>query len=1097
MEKKRSAQMATIWILSMMFSIVSAQTPTTNPNLPDTDNDGFWDGPDRLIELNGTLFIKIGEDKNGNGKYDPAGYDGRLGTSDDEFDPNNPASFPEGGALLPYKTAAYTHDFDHDGIPDALEDTNLDGNLDVNEHETNFNTPYFNDAQCHIYFQDATHGWFSVDYSITVLNDNSSISNTNFSNEKIANIYWHIDGDDYEIETAYVEFVYDDVDIFVGTSDELIEDQLVLIFSESLLGPWKKIAVEFNSNPESNRLSASIDKFGYFAIAEEPIPTGVTSIEVGPTQTFTCIQDALDAISPGGTVTVDPGYYKERLVFPRWVDNERGIKLQSADPSDFELVEATIIDGEYEGSVIQFYGDETSLTSIEGFTICHGNNRFRVGGGGISAQGATVVIARNRILYNRSTGCGGGISDCDGIIHHNAIAFNEVSPNLRFESHGGGLVFCDGEISFNTIYGNVSYSSGGRQPNKMHYVNSGAGGISQCKSDLIQNCILWHNRALNSEEAQISSDSTQPQQCCIQNWSGGGDNVSADPEFQNPLIARFSVKEGSIQFGGGSEGSSVGSDGVYQSRLPYSVNSYLTLSETKHEEHSEILLDWSSYPEGSVDAFYIYRSPSYFDGYLRIGKVPGTVKQYADTLPLSTSGQTYIVVAQKLNNSAPPQLSQADKDRKRKVTVEGCAILMANPKPASFTDVPDNQLLVDEMRFCASNFRYAACVIPDQQLYPGLQNDPGIIPAATSGDDIVEILFNGPWRTANPPIYPIKKLYITGHATAWGLMGLNYHFNFPLYYDWVEESRWGFDDWIDNKGLYYPLCNRLGVNPSTNARTDILNEVSVMPDELFLQKEACLLVKYDPLLSAPATLPGLPNPGLAFNEYYVNNPDPIFDSDTIVVLIACDLGRNQPLNQWDNPLHFQFKEGGRNGALDIPPVDDETTFGHWVTPSDWRETSPELLWNTTDPSISPNITRMENPDGLSFAQALSAGCNVTVIASSGLVAEFPPKAPVGRLKLAIQQEGRAKIKANGWENWRWRHEIYSRWNEIKLDAPRKWRVFVGGVEMFGFESSPNNTPGPNSLHDGSTYKYFSHVTQRHRQLIDVFSILNDNVSSIW
>ena len=38
------------------------------------------------------LILHVGKDKNGDGKYDPKGADGVLGTDDDEFDSDNPAS---------------------------------------------------------------------------------------------------------------------------------------------------------------------------------------------------------------------------------------------------------------------------------------------------------------------------------------------------------------------------------------------------------------------------------------------------------------------------------------------------------------------------------------------------------------------------------------------------------------------------------------------------------------------------------------------------------------------------------------------------------------------------------------------------------------------------------------------------------------------------------------------------------------------------------------------------------------------------------------------------------------------------------------------
>ncbi len=87
----------------------------TDPRAADTDGDGYLDGPTAWVdEGDDGLVLRAGEDTNGNGKYDPAGEDGILGTKDDESDPNNKASSPSGP-----KTLAY--DLDRDYLNDVLE----------------------------------------------------------------------------------------------------------------------------------------------------------------------------------------------------------------------------------------------------------------------------------------------------------------------------------------------------------------------------------------------------------------------------------------------------------------------------------------------------------------------------------------------------------------------------------------------------------------------------------------------------------------------------------------------------------------------------------------------------------------------------------------------------------------------------------------------------------------------------------------------------------------------------------------------------------------------------------------------------------------
>lgn len=78
--------------VTLFFSAPAAKA------VQDTDGDGFLDGPDQVVESNSMLFLHVGEDKNGNGSIEPLGEDGIAGTKDDETDPRNPGSRPNGPA---------------------------------------------------------------------------------------------------------------------------------------------------------------------------------------------------------------------------------------------------------------------------------------------------------------------------------------------------------------------------------------------------------------------------------------------------------------------------------------------------------------------------------------------------------------------------------------------------------------------------------------------------------------------------------------------------------------------------------------------------------------------------------------------------------------------------------------------------------------------------------------------------------------------------------------------------------------------------------------------------------------------------------------
>ncbi len=113
-------------LLDLPGLLQSATAATTNPSLKDTDGDGYYDGPDAWVSVNVGQIVyrqyRRGEDTNGNGKYEPKGEDGILGTEDDEYDPNNPNSHPTGDSILRFGI-----DSDEDGLFDSEEDKNQDG----------------------------------------------------------------------------------------------------------------------------------------------------------------------------------------------------------------------------------------------------------------------------------------------------------------------------------------------------------------------------------------------------------------------------------------------------------------------------------------------------------------------------------------------------------------------------------------------------------------------------------------------------------------------------------------------------------------------------------------------------------------------------------------------------------------------------------------------------------------------------------------------------------------------------------------------------------------------------------------------------------
>ncbi len=160
---------------------------------------------------------------------------------------------------------------------------------------------------------------------------------------------------------------------------------------------------------------------------------------------FKIIQEGLNAASSGDTVMVDAGLYYENVYF-----NGKSVALLGSGAV------STIVDGGGTDSVITFWGSETALCVISGFTIRGGQDFY---GGGILCgnlgKHSTASIENNIIVSNSCLDCGGGVAFCDGIIQNNTVSQNLASGD------GGGLYECGGTIQNNNISNNSAMNGGG------------------------------------------------------------------------------------------------------------------------------------------------------------------------------------------------------------------------------------------------------------------------------------------------------------------------------------------------------------------------------------------------------------------------------------------------------------------------------------------------------------------------------------------------------------------------------------------------------------------------------------------------------------
>jgi len=206
---------------------------------------------------------------------------------------------------------------------------------------------------------------------------------------------------------------------------------------------------------------------------------------------YTTIQEAIDNCNDGDVVIVDPGVYYENINFLG-----KNIVVTGTDPEDPNIIAATIIDGNNNGSVVIFENGESTDAVLTGFTITGGSGtsddsiegeNYIYWGAGISCKNASPTITCNMITGNAGPaqmdgnnyetwqlGYGGGILcfESEAIISRNIIKNNSafagagvmsyfsepiISHNLIYDNSatiGGGVVLFGGSLINNTIVGN-------------------------------------------------------------------------------------------------------------------------------------------------------------------------------------------------------------------------------------------------------------------------------------------------------------------------------------------------------------------------------------------------------------------------------------------------------------------------------------------------------------------------------------------------------------------------------------------------------------------------------------------------------------------
>jgi parallel beta-helix repeat protein len=338
---------------------------------------------------------------------------------------------------------------------------------------------------------------------------------------------------------------------------------------------------------------------------------------VGPEQTYTSIQSAINAASDGDTVLVLGGTYYENIDFLG-----KAITVRSENGPN-----VTIIDGYYNCcSVVTFNWGEDKFTVLEGFKLINGSGNTLPSwndsqGGGIYCDSSSPKII-NCIITNNTTDYGGGIYLYDSSPE---IINCTINNNWAEYSLGGGI-YCD--------YSSPKIINCTISDNSVGWYEGGFGGGIECydnSSPEIINCTISSNTANDGGGSGIDLYDSSPKisKCIISGnnaYSGYGGGIYCD--FSSPTITNSIISGNRAYYDGGgiycdfssptitncsisgnAANSSGGGIACYYSSSPTVINSILW-GDAAGGSSNEIHLSSSS----SIAITYSDFNPSYVSG---------------------------------------------------------------------------------------------------------------------------------------------------------------------------------------------------------------------------------------------------------------------------------------------------------------------------------------------------------------------------------------------------------------------------------------------------------------------------------------------------
>ncbi|MBD3386874.1 T9SS type A sorting domain-containing protein [candidate division KSB1 bacterium] len=152
------------------------------------------------------------------------------------------------------------------------------------------------------------------------------------------------------------------------------------------------------------------------------------------------IQEAIDMTANGDTVLVAPGRYQENINF---LGRSICVISHFAITGDSSYIENTILDGNFQGSVVTWDEDENENTLLQGFTIVNGMNQH---GGGLHIANSSEPVIRDCVIKNNVSHIA-QIDDGGGGIHitgESSPVFIGCTISHNFAKSPGGGVFITG-----------------------------------------------------------------------------------------------------------------------------------------------------------------------------------------------------------------------------------------------------------------------------------------------------------------------------------------------------------------------------------------------------------------------------------------------------------------------------------------------------------------------------------------------------------------------------------------------------------------------------------------------------------------------------